>query len=53
LLASHWCKGGRRCWLAVGAEVAASAGGPLEVEVVAAVGEAAGASFQRDPAGDE
>jgi hypothetical protein len=35
LPASHRCKGGRRCWRAVGAEVGASAGGPLGVEVVA------------------
>jgi hypothetical protein len=39
--ASHRCKGGRRRWRAVGAEVVASAGEPLGVEVVAAAGEAA------------
>jgi hypothetical protein len=41
LPASHRCKGGRRWWRAIGAEVAASFGGPLGVEVVAAAGEAA------------
>jgi hypothetical protein len=39
--ASHRCKGGRRRWRAVGAEVATSAGEPLGVEVVATAGEAA------------
>jgi hypothetical protein len=37
LSASHRCKGGHRWWRAV-AEVVASAGEPLGVEVVAAVG---------------
>jgi hypothetical protein len=41
LLASHRCKGGRRRWRAVGAEVAAFAGGLLGVGVVVVAGEAA------------
>jgi hypothetical protein len=39
--ASHRCKGGRRRCRAIGAEVAASVGEPLGVEVVTAAGEAA------------
>jgi hypothetical protein len=38
--ASHRCKGGCRRWRAVSAEVVASTGEPLGVEVVVAAGEA-------------
>jgi hypothetical protein len=51
--ASRRCRGGHRHWRAVGAEVVASAGGPLRVEVVAAAREPLGYSYPRDPTGVE